>query len=267
MALLLATWQKMRLIREKNQLVLEQSQYSSKLTRIEKNITNTQKRYTSLFAKLESQAKMMQSQAHVMFNNMCGLGANSVALNNYSGMNGFIYGLMQKALGGGEFQKWKFENGKRVSDGVVKGINFDAMFSEYQQYGEIRRKRDAQGNIEYLEDGKTPKYEGGFTKEQVEAFNACMQQAKMQQQNAQMWVQNQNQQYQTNVSIWLEAQKAQLEAEQDAALEPLTYQQTMLELEKNQKDARLKRIEAELQSYTELANKEAENSAPTFGLR
>jgi hypothetical protein len=266
MALLLATWQKMRLIREKNQLVLEQSQFSSKLTRIEKNIERTQKRYTSLFAKLESQAKMMQSQAQVMFNNMANLGTNSVALNNYSGMNGFVYGLMQKALGDGTLEKYKFENGKRIADGTV-AINFDAMFNEWQKSGDFRLKRDKNGNVIYKADNKTPEYEGGWSQEQVDAFNTCMQQAKMQQQNAQMWVQNQNQQYQNNVSIWLEAQKAQLEVEQDAALEPLNYQQTMLELEKNQKDARLKRIEAELQSYTELANKEAENTAPTFGLR
>ena len=68
-------------------------------------------------------------------------------------------------------------------------------------------------------------------------------------------------------AVKAEAEKAKYEAQQDAVIEPLTYEQTMLELEKNQKDARLKRIEAELQSYTELASKEAESMAPTFGLR
>ena len=71
MALLLAMYQKMRLIREKNQLVLDQSKFSSKLTRIEKNIANQQKRYTSLFSQLESQAKMMQSNATIMFHQNC----------------------------------------------------------------------------------------------------------------------------------------------------------------------------------------------------
>ena len=60
MAMLLAVFQKMRLIREKNQLVLEQSQFSSKLTRIEKNIANTQKRYTSMIANIDKQAQMMR---------------------------------------------------------------------------------------------------------------------------------------------------------------------------------------------------------------
>ena len=41
----------------------------------------------------------------------------------------------------------------------------------------------------------------------------------------------------------------------------------MLELKKEQKDERLKRIENELGSYKELLSKEAENIAPTFGLR
>ena len=40
-----------------------------------------------------------------------------------------------------------------------------------------------------------------------------------------------------------------------------------MELEKEQKDMRLKRLEAELESYKELASKEAENAAPSFGLR
>ena len=49
--------------------------------------------------------------------------------------------------------------------------------------------------------------------------------------------------------------------------EPTTYEETMLELEKKQKNDRLKRIEEELGSYSELVSKEAESTAPVFGLR
>ncbi len=49
--------------------------------------------------------------------------------------------------------------------------------------------------------------------------------------------------------------------------EPTTYEETMLELEKKQKNDRLKRIEEELESYSELVSKEAESTAPVFGLR
>ena len=50
-------------------------------------------------------------------------------------------------------------------------------------------------------------------------------------------------------------------------IEPLSYQETMWELGKTQADARLKRINQELESYEQLANQEAEKTAPTFGLR
>jgi hypothetical protein len=81
-----------------------------------------------------------------------------------------------------------------------------------------------------------------------------------------MWAQQSSTQYGNNVSIWLEAQKAQLEAEQDAALDPLSYEETMMELEKTQIEARLERIKQQEQSYSQLVSDEAKNSAPTFGL-
>ena len=93
-----------------------------------------------------------------------------------------------------------------------------------------------------------------------------MQNARMYQQQVQMDVQTKNQQYGNNVSIWLEAQKAQLEAEQDAVLEPLNYEETMMELEKTQAETRLQRINAQIQSYDQLVSQEAQNSAPKFGL-
>ena len=98
MALLLAMYQKMKLIREKNQATLDLTKYSSKLDRVTKNIERVQKRYTSLFAQLESQAKMMQSNATIMLQNMAGLGMNSVNVNNYTGMNGFTYGKLATVL-------------------------------------------------------------------------------------------------------------------------------------------------------------------------
>ena len=53
----------------------------------------------------------------------------------------------------------------------------------------------------------------------------------------------------------------------DMALEPLSYQETMLELEKTQADAKLKRINDQLESYDQLVSSEGEKTAPTFGLR
>ena len=88
----------------------------------------------------------------------------------------------------------------------------------------------------------------------------------MQQQEAQRWAGNMNTQYQQNVSIWLDSRKAELEAEQDAMLEPLSYQETMWELEKEQAELKLKRINAQLETYDQLLAQETEKSAPKFGL-
>ena len=99
MAMLLAMFQKMRLIRERNQLVLEQTQYSSKLTRVQKNSKRIQEIFASKQKKLENQASRMQKNATLMFQNMFNLGANCVNPYNYSGMNGFIQNAMLQVLG------------------------------------------------------------------------------------------------------------------------------------------------------------------------
>ena len=262
MALLLAMYQKMRLIREKNQVTYDLTKYSSKLDRVTKNIERVQKRYTSLFAQLEQQAKMMQSNATVMFQNMAGLGTNSVNLNNYTGMNGFVCNIMGGMLSQGGF-KYKDSNGEEQSLAGMSQSDIEAMMNEYMTNGgQFIRKKDPEDDTKYLQN----EYEN-WSPEQVAAFTYAQRAGQMQQQQAQMWVQNANQQYGNNVSIWLNAAKAQLEAEQDAALEPLNYQETMWELEKTQADNKLKRINAQLESYDQLVSSESEKSAPTFGLR
>jgi hypothetical protein len=101
---------------------------------------------------------------------------------------------------------------------------------------------------------------------QQQQLESQQQIAQMQQQQAQMWAGNMNTQYQQNVSIWLDARKAEIEAEQDAVLEPLKYQETMWELEKTNADTKLDRIKQELETYNNLCKEEIQNSAPKFGL-
>ena len=99
MALLLAMYQKMKLIREINQDTLKLTRITSKIDRVTKNIERTQKRFTSLFAQLDQQAKMMQSNATMVFQGMAGLGMNNFANSTnpygFTGMNGFVYGVMR----------------------------------------------------------------------------------------------------------------------------------------------------------------------------
>ena len=266
MALLLAMYQKMRLIREKNQATYDLTKYSSKLDRVTKNIERVNKRYQSLFAQLESQAKTMQSNATMFFQQAAGLGMNNFGGNSinpmgFGGLNGFIASTAAGIL----------KNGIQITkDGDPHTIDenlYSDMMNHYMTNGGrfVPQKDPSDENKEYKIDGVL-QYEG-FTADDVKAFNMALQQGQMAQQNAQMWAQNANQQYGNNVSIWLEAAKAQLEAEQDAALEPLNYQETMWELEKTQADNKLKRINAQLESYDQLVSQESEKSAPTFGLR
>jgi hypothetical protein len=127
------------------------------------------------------------------------------------------------------------------------------------QNGGFIKKKDESGNV--IQDEYA-----NYSKEQVAAFNYALQMGQTQQQQAQWQCNQMSQQYDNNISIWLENQKAQLEEEQDEALEPLNMEDTMLDLEKEQIDARLTQINAEIESYTQLASQEAKNSAPTFGL-
>lgn len=254
MALLLAMYQKMRLIREQNQLVLEQSQYSGKISRIEKNIQRTQKRYTSLIEQLDKKAQMMKTQAKVAFNNMYGLGVQGTSsLTSFGGMSQFVMGRAAQIL----------QQGVGKDDPItMDNDEFQQYYTTYMQNGgsfyDKSAEKDEETNQYPLLDGIDP--------DKVKAFMYALNAANQQQQWASMQCQNMSAQYDNNVSVWVDAQRAQLEAEQDAALEPLNYQQTMMELDKEHVEMRLKRIQAELQAYDQLVSKEAENAAPKFGL-
>lgn len=273
MAMLLAMFQKMRLIREKNQLVLEQSQYSSKLSRIEKNIERTQKRYTSLFTQLEQRAKTMQNQAKIGLQNMFGMGANSFNPYNYTGITTNVYNNVGQMLMQKNAYKYKESaNGDYKYLEAFTQPQYEAMMAYYMQNGTFNKiyEKDSDGNYDSSKPtgrlGNPNDTNQQWTEHQVAFFNQALQQAKMQQQQQQTMCQQLCTDYDTNISIWLEAQKAELEAQQDAALDPLNYEQTMLELDKELKDQRLTRINAELERYNELCKQEAQNSAPSFGL-
>lgn len=242
MALLLAVFQKLRLVREKNQLTLEVAKYSSGLDRIQKNIERTQKRYTSLFQQLESQAKSMQNNASMYFRSMAGFGTDSVNPWSLGGMNGYIYQNMLDIA---------------VKNGLSQETA-EAMRDEYMTNGKFLTKEDPDNAGKYI-------YEN-YTEDDVKIFMQAMNAARMMQDQARMGVQQASQQYSDNVSIWLEAQKEQLQAEQDAALDALSYQETMMELDKTQRETRLTRINQEIQSYDQLISNEAQNAAPKFGL-
>ena len=72
--------------------------------------------------------------------------------------------------------------------------------------------------------------------------------------------------YEENVSVWAEARKAELEAEQKYKLNPLNYEETMLDLEKTQIEVRLQQLREEREAYDKLCSEEAKNSSPFFAI-
>ena len=165
MALLLAMYQKMRLIREINQDTLKLTRITSKMDRVTKNIERTQKRFTSLFAQLDQQDKMMQTNATMIFQNMAGLGMNNFANSTnpygFTGMNGFVYGCMQQA-----FQKpydVKDKDGKLIESFKLGDARFQEMYTHYMSNGgkfPVSYKKDGEKiTTEVLKDDRgNPKY-------------------------------------------------------------------------------------------------------------
>ena len=240
---LLLFYQEMNLVREKNQLQLEQLQDSSELKRVEKNIQRKTKYYESLFTKLRSQAQTLQNQANMYFQNYLGMGANSVDPYNPMGSNQYTYQAVQNFLQNGYAYNCTDATGKTTSYTHNYDMSkFANMWSLYMQSGgrgfSPKTNNGQQVTEKLIFPGRAekeyPAYDG-FDAMDVEAFMAAIQQAQMQQGQMRQWIQTQSSNYQNNISIWLEAQEAQLTAEQDAALEPLNYKQTMLELDKTYK--------------------------------
>ncbi len=272
MALLLAMYQKMRLIREINQDTLKLARISSKKQSVQKNITRVQKHFTSLLAQLDSQAKMMQSQASIFFQNSMGLGVNSVNpfdMASASSTNMFIQQRAYQYLVN-EGITVPIKNGDETTNEIYK-LSEDIFFKLCAANGSIKPVQENGVNKTIEQDyfGKTktvPEYEDGITQQDIDLYQRGMQMAQLELSKAQTMVSQATNTYASNVSIWLEAQKAQLEAQQDAQLEPLNYEDTMIDLEKSQLETRLEMLKAEKQSYDQLVSAEAKEAAPKFGV-
>jgi len=261
MAMLLAMFQKMRLIRERNQLVLEQTQYSSKLTRVQKNSKRIQEIFASKQKKLENQASRMQKNATMFFQNFFNLGAGSTNPMNYFGSNAYIYNSMASLLGDNKdgvaigFDK---ENNKAIP-GNISTETFERMWTFFNTNGGFPQIKGDDG-VRYGSESEN------FTEAEYKAFMTAKNMASQRLQQDQWQCQQLSQGYGENVSIWLEAEQAKLEAEQDEMLAPLSYEETMLELQKELTEQRLARIKSEIESYDQLCKDEVQNSAPKFGL-
>ena len=260
MAFLLLLHEKMRLKRQVNKLTLKQCQYGSRLDRMTKNISRVQKMYSSKMTQLEKQAQIMTSQATVFFQNQMGLGTQNQAFNPWNmaggGITSFVINQMGGMLASGQIPK-----DKDNKFGAIDNARFQEMLQDYYTSG-LQQQKDEKGNLIEGKYGSN----GQFSKDEVTAFKMAMQAAQQNQSQAQMMCQQMSTNYQQNVSILLEAQKAQLEAEQDAALAPLEAEQTDMELDKEAVETQLAYAKERLQNIEQACSEETKNAAPKFGL-
>ena len=243
MALLLAMYQKMRLIRKVNQAQLKLTRITSKIERVQKNIQDTQKKFTSMMKMMEANAQNMKNNASIFYQNSSGLGSSSVNLQPTGSifMTQFVANRMNEMC---------------CSEKSPIKDKFEKMYSEYMSNNGSFKYTDKDGKRELT----------NFTQEEVDAFNGAMQTANMQQQQAQMMVQQQSHQYASIVDTWKEAMTREIEAQQDAAVAELSHEETMLELDKTYLEQQLAIYKEEKQSYDQLAKEGAKDVVPKFGL-
>ena len=267
MAFLLLLHEKMRLQRKVNKLTLQEARLSSRKERITKNISRVQKMYSSKMSNLEKQAQMFQSQFSVWAQNASGLGTNGLNPYNFQGVGGtsaFITkGLSEWCNKAKEFQT-KDKEGNDTGELIFTGGATPEGILQAYQNGTLVQNKNDKGEI----DKDNPWTDGvnNYTAAQYQAMQAGISTVQQMQSYRQMQVQQMSSQYQSNVSIWLDAKKAQLEAEQDAALAPLEEQETDIDLDKETCETLLADARARLDGIKQACSEGIKDSAPTFGL-
>ena len=262
--LLLAMFQKFRLIRERNQLQLDIMRDDSKLTRIQNSQEKKQKYYAAEIQKVKSNAERSSSLFAKWIQQQSGLGTaglNLGAWQQYGGISNFVLGALHTSI----------QAGLADSNTQAQYAGLDSILEYYAQGARFAQGKDAQGNACWTIGGQLDangNMTGGMTvtQEQYQAFNQLLYNANFAQNMKQQEVQQISSTFEQNASIFVEARIAELEAEQDQALEPLAYEQTMLEMTLEARKLRLERIKASLESYNQMAQDGAQEMAPKFGL-
>ena len=267
MAHLLLMYQYMRAKREYNTLTAQSFKNQTKKTRIKKNIEKTQKYYTDAIAKISSQAKLMVSQANSIFQNnlLGGAGVMNSYLDptGYGRANGFALNYIA-----GQFEN----NGGTITFNqdsdhpvTIDRTEYEA-FLRAQNEG-VRLGQDSNNSYQTLVDSlNCSGINSDNIKEKLAAFNQLQQIGSSAYYSAQQQVNTYSTNFQQNVNIWEEAMKAQLEAQQDMALEPLNYEETMMELEETTIKASLEEKKAEMDSLKQELSERIKEDVPKFGL-
>lgn len=249
MAHLLLMYQYLRTKREVNKLTLRQIKASRRKDRLGKNIERVQKMYAARIKNVENNARALCTQSKTGIQSFCGLGANDFNPYNYGGMTTFVAGLMNGILSNQEFL-----NNYNITD----AIDIAKYQKAYIETGGTFKIPNAEGT-EYI-------YPPEIDEKGVNAYRAAMYQAQQQQTMQQQMCNQMISAYENNVSIWQDAQIAALEEEQDAALAPLEYEQTMWEIEEDTVATQLEIKKEEKDRYKQELAEAAKDSAVSFGL-
>ena len=261
----------MRLQRKENELTLKQLRYSSKVDRMQKKVDKRQKYYDKLKKQLQRQADSYKSQASVFFNNMAGLGTNSVNLYNPYGSNAATMQVLSGLNADAINQICGLKQGDKgyiQDENIVKAIQsgsaqvnsgkaFKFNNDDAKEIPEGALFNTITGEV-YSQNADAQSIGGVYQK--VQQY-AQMRVNQMQQYTAQMKTN-----YEQNISIWLQAAEDELEMQEQYEMDLLAEEQSDMEAEKSSIDVQLQRVQEEKKNVEQALGNAIQDSAPKFGL-
>lgn len=283
MVMLLAMFQKFKLIRQINEKQMQLVRLTNKQERGAKKIERVNEKYTSLFANLDSQEKLMKSNADLIFQRDSGLGVGSVNPYDHYGNNQYIYLKAQAILKDG----YTYQTGHTNDDGSYETAKykyntalFNKMWQDYHKNGNSFKPATEDGTTEpktttrgeIIVSGLSDDiaiqevYEyNGYNAYDVEAFNYAIQAASMQQQQTQEMVRMASSRYADNLSIFFNAERDKLENAQNQELEPLNFDDLMLQTKIASLQEAIKRLQAYEEKNDKLLESRTSKCAPDLG--
>ena len=242
MAFLMLLHEKMRLQRKINKLTAKQLLASSRKERVAKQIERIQKMYSKKEKQIENAVKTGSSMFKANILQQFGLGTQGMGPMSYCG-------------GTSIFSQQEMTN---MANQI--GVPVEAVQAVYM--GQVEREKDAEGN-----------YTDNFTvagqnldKDQINKIQAGLQFIRQQESMRSYGAQMMQTQYDQNISIWEQAAQAQLEAEQDAVLAPLSEQENDWDMESQTCETLLADYRARLEGINQAISQEQKEHAPKFGL-
>ena len=286
MAYLLHFYEKMRLIREINQIHLNLLNVTRTLDRATKTISNEQKRFAAQIKNIDSQATLLKSNGKNSIFNMLGIGCNSVDVYNYTGLNAFVANTAQAIFAQGYYYQTGVEaDGKpKTAHQKLDAQRFQEMYMEWtknggrfvpqtttdngqtqdvtERYDKIHRNADFTDNFG---ENTVRMYVGGYNEFEVNAFLQAVQKAQQGEAMNKNKANELSTLYDNNVDTWAEAEKARIEQQEDEVLEPLSFDQTMLEMEKEQLELKLEELKERKKASDDQVKEGVKDMVPKFG--